>query len=149
MPIAAAASVLPDHYYDQETLIAAVRDHCAGRHHNIDRIESIYRHTLVNGRYLALPIEEYDALQTFADANTAFIKCAVNLGEQAIQKGLQKACLEPKDIDHLIFVSITGIATPSVDALLVNRMNLRRDIKRTPIFGLGCMAGASQEQSIM
>ena len=143
MPIAAAASVLPDHYYDQETLIATVRDHCAGRHHNIDRIESIYRNVLVNGRHLALPIEEYDNLQTFTDSNNAFIKCAVNLGEQAIQKGLQKACLEPKDIDHLIFVSITGIATPSIDALLVNRMNLRRDIKRTPIFGLGCMAGAA------
>ena len=143
MHIAAIASVLPDHYYDQETLIATVRDHCAGRHHNIDRIESIYRNTLVNGRFLALPMEEYDTLQTFADANNAFIKCAVDLGERVIQKGLKKAGLAPEDIDHLIFVSITGISTPSVDALLVNRMNLRRDIKRTPIFGLGCMAGAA------
>ncbi len=143
MHIAAVASVLPDHYYDQETLIATVRDHCAGRYHNISRIESIYRNVLVNGRHLALPIEEYDNLKTFTDSNNAFIKCAVDLGERAIRKGLEKAGLAPEDIDHLIFVSITGIATPSVDALLVNRMNLRRDIKRTPIFGLGCMAGAA------
>jgi alkylresorcinol/alkylpyrone synthase len=143
MHIAAVASVLPDHYYDQEALIASVRHHCAGRHHNVDRIASIYRNTLVSGRYLALPMEEYEQLQTFTDANNAFIKCAVDLGERAIRKGLKKAGLTPEDIDHIIFVSITGIATPSIDALLVNRMGLRRDIKRTPIFGLGCMAGAA------
>jgi len=143
MNIASIASVLPDYYYDQDTMIEALRHHWAGRHHNLDRLEKIHRNTLVKGRYLALPIEEYERLETFTESNNAFIKCSVDLGERAIRKALDKACFTPEDIDHLFFVSITGIAAPSVDALLVNRMNLRRDIKRTPIFGLGCMAGSA------
>lgn len=96
MHIAAVTSVLPDHYYDQEALITTVRDHCTGRYHNLDRIESIYRNTLVGGRHLALPMEEYERLQTFTDTNNAFIKCAVNLGEKAISKALKKANLTPR-----------------------------------------------------
>lgn len=143
MHIAAVGTALPEHYYDQETLIAALREHWAERHHNLKRLESIHRNALVGGRHLALPIERYPELKTFTDTNNAFIQCAVDLGETAIRRALEKAHLTPRDIDHLIFVSITGISAPSVDALLVNRMGLRRDIKRTPIFGLGCMAGAA------
>ncbi|NOY70706.1 MAG: type III polyketide synthase [Deltaproteobacteria bacterium] len=143
MQIAAIAPVLPDNYYDQESLIAAIRHLWAGRHHNVDRLIAIYRNACVKGRHLALSLEEYEHIETFTDANNAFIKCAVDLGERAIREAVKKAGLSLVDINHLFFVSITGIAAPSVDALLVNRLNLRNDIKRTPIFGLGCMAGAA------
>ncbi len=97
----------------------------------------------VDGRYLALPLAAYPALDTFAKANAAWIEAAVTLGEQALRAALDRAGLAPRELDHLFFVTVTGIATPSIDALLSNRLGLRSDLKRTPIFGLGCVAGAA------
>jgi alkylresorcinol/alkylpyrone synthase len=65
------------------------------------------------------------------------------VGEQAVRQALHRAGLAPSDVDHLFFVTVTGISTPSVDARLMNRLGLRPDVKRTPIFGLGCVAGAA------
>jgi alkylresorcinol/alkylpyrone synthase len=97
---------------------------------------------LVGGRHLTLPLEAYAELTSFTSANQAFVEHATDLGAQALLDGLDRARLVPRDIDHLLFVSVTGIATPSIDARLVNRLGLRPDVKRTPIFGLGCAAGA-------
>jgi alkylresorcinol/alkylpyrone synthase len=141
--IASVGRAFPPHYYDQETLTAALKWLWASRHHSVHRLETIHRNTLVGGRHLALPLEAYAELTSFTDANAAFIRSAVDLGEEALRSALTAAALEPTDIDHVIFVSITGLATPSIDARLVNRIGLRRDVKRTPIFGLGCVAGAA------
>jgi alkylresorcinol/alkylpyrone synthase len=65
------------------------------------------------------------------------------VGEAAIRAGLAAAGLAPRDVDHLWFVTVTGISTPSLDAKLVNRLGLKPSVKRTPIFGLGCLAGAA------
>ncbi len=65
------------------------------------------------------------------------------MGEAAVRDGLARAGLGPADVDHLFFVTVTGISTPSLDARLVNRLRLPARVKRTPIFGLGCMAGAA------
>jgi alkylresorcinol/alkylpyrone synthase len=143
MYIASVGRAFPPHYYDQETLIAALEGVWKAQHHNVHRLASIHRNTLVGGRHLALPLEGYAALTSFTDANDAFIRCAVDLGAEALRDALGGADLAPGDIDHVIFVSITGLATPSIDARLVNRLGLRRDVKRTPIFGLGCVAGAA------
>src|SRR5260370_19223347 len=61
---------------------------------------------------------------------------------EATQSTLAQSTLAPTDIDHIFFTTVTGIAPPSIDARLVNRMSMRTDIKRTPIFGLGCLGGA-------
>ena len=142
MRIASVGRALPRHDYDQESLLEALRRLWAGRLHNAARLEQPHRNVLVGGRHLALPVEAYEKLQGFGDANDAFIRCGVDLGEQALADALERAGLVPRDVDHLFFVSVTGIATPSIDARLVNRMGLRTDVKRTPIFGLGCVAGA-------
>jgi alkylresorcinol/alkylpyrone synthase len=68
---------------------------------------------------------------------------SLEVGEQAVRRALDAAGLQPRDVDHLFFVTVTGIGTPSLDARLVNRLGLRPDVKRTPIFGLGCVAGAA------
>ena len=143
MRIAAVGRALPEHYYDQETLLAALKAHWGPKFHNPSRIEQLHRNVLVGGRHLALPIERYPELASFGDANEAWIGCALELGEQAVRDALERAGLLPQDVRHLFFVTVTGIATPSIDARLVNRIGLRSDVKRTPIFGLGCVAGAA------
>ncbi|HEY3450651.1 MAG TPA: 3-oxoacyl-[acyl-carrier-protein] synthase III C-terminal domain-containing protein [Myxococcales bacterium] len=141
--IAAVGRALPEHYYDQEQLLAALRSQWAPHLFNLARLEQIHRNVLVGGRHLALPMEEYPRLRSFKESNAAYIRCATELGASAVSDVLAKVDLPPTAIDHLFFVSVTGIATPSIDARLVNRLELRTDIKRTPIFGLGCVAGAA------
>jgi alkylresorcinol/alkylpyrone synthase len=134
---------LPPHFADQETLIATFRSLWGQRHFNLDRLERLHRSVRVGGRHLALPLADYERLTSFAQRNDAFIGAAVEVGEAALRKALQAARLDIDQIDHLYFVTVTGIATPSIDARLMNRLKLRPDVKRTPIFGLGCMAGAA------
>jgi len=97
----------------------------------------------VDGRHLALPIDSYDDLDTWGKANNAWIEVAEELAEQSVCRALARAGMCETDLDAIFFVSVTGIASPSIDARLVNRMNLRTNIKRNPIFGLGCVAGAA------
>jgi alkylresorcinol/alkylpyrone synthase len=143
MRIASVGRALPENRYEQGELLEALGRVFADRFHNPKRLEQIQRNTLVGGRHLALPIEDYAALRGFGDANAAFIRCALELGERAIRDALDRAVLEPSQIDHIFALSVTGIAAPSLDARLVNRLGLRSDVKRTPIFGLGCVGGAA------
>lgn len=141
--IRAVSRALPPHYADQEQLIAGLRDLWATKHFNVDRLEELHRAVQVSGRYLALPIDDYVGMTSFSARNEAWTKVATELGAQAVTQALEQAGLRPQDVDHLFFVTVTGIATPSIDARLVNRIGLRPDVKRTPIFGLGCVAGAA------
>jgi alkylresorcinol/alkylpyrone synthase len=134
---------LPPHHVDQETLTAALRAHWARRHFNADRLDELHRAVKVKGRHLALPLAEYAALDGFKKSNDAWIRVAEPLGAEAMIAALGAAGLAPADVDHLVFVTVTGLATPSIDAKLVNRLGLRRDVKRLPVFGLGCVAGAA------
>ncbi len=134
---------LPSNHADQETLTAALRAHWARQHFNADRLEELHRAVKVKGRHLALPLGEYPALDTFKKSNDAWIRVAEELGAEAITRALDAAGLRPADVDQLVFVTVTGLATPSIDAKLVNRLGLRRDVKRVPVFGLGCVAGAA------
>ena len=95
------------------------------------------------GRYFSLPLEQYPPLDTWGKTNNVWIETAERLGEQAIECVLNKAGVDRKQIGALYFVSVTGVSSPSVDARLVNRMRLSPQIKRNPIFGLGCVAGAA------
>jgi alkylresorcinol/alkylpyrone synthase len=135
--------VLPKHFASQEALIEAFRGLWATEHFNVDRLEALHRSVQVGGRHLALPLADYPALTTFEARNDAWLRVAVELGAEAVSTALAKAGLTAHDVDHLFFVTITGLATPSIDARLMNRLGLRSDVKRTPIFGLGCVAGAA------
>lgn len=143
MKILSVGTALPPHYYDQETLLAAFKEVWSKQHHNTSRVEHLHRAVMVGGRHLALPMEDYPRLDSFQDANDAFIRVGTDIGADAISAALAEAGLQPTDIDAIFFTSVTGIAAPSVDARLVNRMGLRPDVKRVPIFGLGCVAGAA------
>ncbi len=143
MKIAAVGAAFPPHYYEQERLLAEFRRHWGQRYFNLDRLERLHQNVRVGGRHLALPIEEYDALDGFGAANDAWIRVGTEVGAVALADGLARAGLAPADVDALWVVSVTGLATPSLDARLVNRLGLPTRLKRNPIFGLGCVAGAA------
>ncbi len=134
---------LPANRVDQETLVEALRGHWEREHFNVERLADLHRAVRVKGRHLALPLEAYPGLDTFKKSNDAWIAAATDLGAEAIRAGLERAGLGLRDVGHLFFVTVTGLATPSLDARLVNRLGLRPDVKRTPVFGLGCLAGAA------
>ncbi len=141
--IRAVGRALPAHYVDQESLTSALSAAWGEAHFNPERLEALHRAVQVSGRHLALPLAAYRELRTFADRNDAWTSAAVDLGEIAVRDALARAGLSPSDVDHLVFVTTTGIATPSIDARLVDRIGLRRDVRRSPLFGLGCAGGAA------
>jgi alkylresorcinol/alkylpyrone synthase len=136
-------AAFPPHYYDQEQLIAAFRALWGKRHHNLDRIERLHRNVLVGGRHLALPLEEYARIDTWGKANDAWIRVAQEVGAEAVRDALRRAGLTTDEVTALYTVTVTGVATPSLDARLINRLRLPVRTKRVPIFGLGCLAGAA------
>jgi alkylresorcinol/alkylpyrone synthase len=141
--IAAVGKALPPHYYDQDTLLAALRQRWSDRYFNLERLERLHHNVLVGGRHLALTIPEYEGLTTWGKANDAWIRVAQEVGGEAVLDALRRAGLSTSDVDALIFVTVTGVATPSIDARLMNRLELPPRVKRMPIFGLGCVAGAA------
>ena len=84
-----------------------------------------------------LPLDGYDDLTRWGDANRVWLEKAEELGEQAIDLALERAGMERSRIDALLTVSVTGLASPSLDAHLTNRMHLSPAIRRTPISGWG------------
>ncbi|HEV2617609.1 MAG TPA: 3-oxoacyl-[acyl-carrier-protein] synthase III C-terminal domain-containing protein [Candidatus Acidoferrales bacterium] len=143
MKIAGVAGAFPKHYFSQEVLVAALKHYWGERLPNPDVLDRLHSRVDVRGRYMSLPLERYETLSTWGEANTAWIETAVDLGEQAIQCAADRTNLSPREINALFVVSVTGIASPSLDARLINRMDLCPNIKRIPIFGLGCVAGAA------
>ncbi len=143
MKLATVQTAQPPHYYNQDQLLREFKRLWMEQHHNAARVEQLHRAVMVGGRYLALPMESYHSINSFTDANNHFIRVGTDVAEEALNKALNAAQMQPEELDALFFVSVTGIATPSIDARLVNRLGLREDIKRIPIFGLGCVAGAA------
>jgi alkylresorcinol/alkylpyrone synthase len=143
MKIAAVGKALPPHYYDQEKLLVSLKANWGEQFFNPDRLDRLHRNVLVGGRHLALPIEEYPRLTTWGQSNDAWIRVAQEVGEAAVRDALERAGLTPEDVDAFFFVTVTGVATPSIDARLMNRLRLPSRVKRVPIFGLGCVAGAA------
>ena len=144
MPVIRAVThAFPDQYYPQEQMLAALQQHWAKRHSNLDRLERIHRSVGVSGRHLALPIEQYEGLEGFKGKNDAWMRCALDLGESVLCDLIEEADMKPRDISELIFTTVTGIGVPSVDARLMNRIPFSPSLKRVPLFGLGCVAGAA------
>ncbi len=143
MRIAGAASAFPKYYYSQKQILDAFKRHWNGRLPNPRLLHSLHSSVGVEGRHLVLPIDAYVNLSGFGEANGIWIEAAVELAQQSLCRALTRAGLSPADLDALIFVSITGVASPSIDARLINRMHLPPHIRRVPVFGLGCVAGAA------
>jgi alkylresorcinol/alkylpyrone synthase len=143
MKIASVARALPPYQFTQQEIFAALARHWKDQLDNPELLARFHHRVGVGTRYLVLPLDGYDNLTRWGDANRLWLEKAEDLGEAAITCALKRAGIHRDQVHALLTVSVTGIASPSLDAHLTNRMGLRTDIRRTPIFGLGCVAGAA------
>jgi alkylresorcinol/alkylpyrone synthase len=143
MRIAATATAFPPHYFTQAEVVDALKTYWDKGMENAAVIDRLHSRTGVEGRYFARPLVQYYGLDTWGKSNNVWIEVAMALGEQAIDCVLKQTGVARSQVGALFFVSVTGVASPSVDARLVNKMGLNPHVKRNPIFGLGCVAGAA------
>ncbi len=108
---------------------------------DLDRMVAVFGNAGIDTRYSAVPVDWYDRKHGWAERNALYLEHALDLIEEAARKCLALAKLEAPDIDAVVTVSTTGIATPSLDAMLMGRLALRTDVRRLPVFGLGCAGG--------
>ncbi|HET9325921.1 MAG TPA: 3-oxoacyl-[acyl-carrier-protein] synthase III C-terminal domain-containing protein [Candidatus Eisenbacteria bacterium] len=106
------------------------------------RLALVFEHAEIEKRHLCVPLEWLGKDHDFAEKNALYMEHALSLGADVARKALAEARLPPDSVDHLVFVSSTGLAAPSIDARLANVLELRDDVRRTPIWGLGCAGGA-------
>lgn len=141
--VVSVAPAFPAQAYDQADITAAFAEVVLGNRDDRRVLQRIHQATGVRRRHLALPLERYPSMTGFGDANDAFIRAGVDLGAEAVASALDRVGLQPADVDLLMTTTVTGVAAPSLDARLVPRLGLRADVRRVPMFGLGCVAGAA------
>lgn len=139
--LVATATAVPNHVLRREEVMMRARIVFNGRAQDMDRLMPVYANAGIDNRYSCVPIEWYLQPCGWAERNRLFLHHALALTEQAARRCLDEAGLTAGDVDIVVAVSTSGIATPSLDAHLVNRLGLRPDVQRLPIFGLGCAGG--------
>ena len=143
MRISSVGTAYPPHRYPQAEITQALTERWADKLPEPRLISRLHSNCGVDFRNLVLPLEAYPGLIGFGQTNSAWIDAAVELGELAVNRALTRAGITPADVSAIFFASVTGIASPTIDARLINRMPFPVNVKRTPIFGLGCVAGAA------
>ena len=144
MRIAGVGSAFPKYYHKQETLVGALKAYWKDKLPQPGILDRLDESMKVDSRFTVRPLDFYhNEMQTWGEANDVWIESSLELGEKALCHALVSAGVEPRDLSAIFVTSVTGIAAPSLDARLINRMGLSPNIKRIPIFGLGCVAGAA------
>ena len=141
--LAAVEGVLPEHTYAQAEITAAFAGVLGAVGSGREVLERLHANAGVSQRHLALPLERYWELADFGEANDEFIRVATQLGAHAVTKALAAAGVGPGDVDLIVSTTITGLAVPSLEARIAAEIGLRDDVKRVPLVGLGCVAGAA------
>jgi len=141
--IAATGTALTENVHNQDEIIEGFHRQWQDERYNRALLDRFFKSVQVQSRHLALPIDEYPKLKGFTQSNRVFKEVGVELAERAVRDAIDSAGLEPEDIDAIFFTTVTGVSVPTIDALLMNRMAFRSDVKRFPFFGLGCVAGAA------
>ncbi len=141
--ISAVATAVPKFVLKQSDVVDRAAEIFAPDVPDFGRFKPVYANAGVATRYSCVPIEWYGQPHSFTERNDLYIENAVQLLERVARDLLDQAGLGTGDIDALAVVSTTGMATPSLDALLIERMTLRPDVERLPVFGIGCAGGVS------
>jgi alkylresorcinol/alkylpyrone synthase len=135
--IASVAVKFPPNRYTQDEAIGALTDFAGPEFRRFAMSSGVaFRNT-------ALPLSRYRELSGFTEANDAYVDIALGLAEQAFLAALDEAKVKPSEVDIVFSTTVTGLAVPTLEARLAARVGLRQDVKRVPLFGLGCVAGAA------
>jgi alkylresorcinol/alkylpyrone synthase len=138
----ALKSAVPPYVLEQKDVVIRAGQ-LFGERRDVDRLLPVFTNTGIERRYSCVPIDWYAGDHGWRDRTALYVENAVDLFEKVANALLDEAGLSKDDIDAIVVSSTTGIATPSLDALVIERMGLRRDIRRLPIFGLGCAGGVT------
>jgi alkylresorcinol/alkylpyrone synthase len=143
MYIASVGTAFPPHRFTQSEIAESLVERWADKLPEPRLLTRLHANCGVDTRYFVLPLLDYPELKGFQQTNDQWIRSAVELGELAVNRALEPLGLTAADISAIFFASVTGIASPTIDARLINKLPFPTHIKRTPIFGLGCVAGAA------
>ena len=141
MQITSLATALPPHVLTQDRVRDFAYEIFGRSFPNIDRLITVYDNAQIEQRNFCVPIEWFGREHTFREKNDLYIANAIDLSTEAIARCLEQRGIGHEEVDYLLFVSTTGVATPSIDARLIAALPFREDIRRLPIWGLGCAGG--------
>lgn len=142
--VTSVAKQLPQYTRTTEEIIPYIKAWLSGQDDRFSRkVVKIFENAQVDRRYSIIDAHEMFLKRSFEENNDIYTKGAIALGEAALTKALDKAALNPTDIDYIITVSCTGIMIPSLDAYLINKLKMKQDIVRLPVTEMGCAAGVS------
>jgi alkylresorcinol/alkylpyrone synthase len=137
------ATAVPPHVISQTDAKAAAREAFGGKKALFDRLAGVFDNAGIARRHIVAPLAWYMGDHGWHDRNAVYLDAAEQLFVEVAASAIEQAGLAPDAIDGVVTVSTTGIATPSLDARAIPRLGLRDDIRRVPIFGLGCAGGVS------
>src|ERR1700691_343357 len=141
--LASVATAVPPFVLKQRDVAAAARQGFSGRYRDFERVAGVFTNSGILQRHAVRPIDFYFGPLGWPDRTKAYLEGAVDLFVDAATKALDSAGVGAADVDTIVTVSSTGIATPSLEARAAARMGFRPDIERIPVFGLGCAGGVS------
>lgn len=144
MPSLAAISTINFPFkVSQQAVKECARDLFAPSFPQVERLLSAFDNTEIITRNFCKPLDYYADEHSFQEMNAEYIRISLEYSVKAIEACIAQAQIDKESITDIIFVSTTGLSTPSLDALIINQMQLNQNINRTPIFGLGCAGGVA------
>lgn len=142
--IVTVAKALPSYSRETRDILPYVKNWLKDEDERFGRkVIKIFEGAGVDRRYGIMPVEEVFTATSFEEKNWIYVQAAIELGQRALKKALATAKWSPDSLDYIITVSCTGIMIPSLDAYLINELDLRQDIVRLPVTEMGCAAGVS------
>ena len=137
------ATAVPPHIVEQPEAKAVARRAFRGKAGLFDRLSGVFDNAAIDRRHIVAPLDWYERPHGWAERNALYLEASELLFEQAARAAIANAGLTPAEIDGIVSVSTTGIATPSLEARVAPRLGMRPDVRRVPLFGLGCAGGVS------